>query len=198
MFLYHYANNKFNTLLTKEKQNLVIPEERKKEEKAYMAHYKLFKYKKPGYYFEHISFFFEPICLDIIAEIFPSDHSVWFSGNELYQYTVDTAKIGHFSYEIVEFPEKSTIYYDNTINDKEYHKLYKDIVIKNNYVGKNFEIEKASKHLIGLTRTYFEQFKNRPNYEEHKYKYAATVPHVMLYPYLGKIKPESVTKVQVK
>lgn len=198
MLLYHYANDKFTTLLTKEKQNLVKPEERKKEEQAYIDFYKLYGYKRPGYYFEHISFFFEPIPLDIIASIFPKDHPVWFSGNELYQYEIDTSKIGHFTYEIVEYPEKTNIYYDDTLTDKEYFKLIKEAVIKNNYIGKNSQIEEASKHLIGLTRSYYDQLKDRPNYEEIKYKYAATVPHVMLYPYLGKIKPESVTKVRVK
>ena len=44
---------------------------------------------------------------------------------------------------------------------------------------------------------YLELLKTRPNFNEIKFKYAATVPHLMLYPILGQVKPIDINKVVV-
>lgn len=198
MLLYHYSKEKHPLLLTLEKQNKITKEERKQEEKNFVEECKKHGYIRPGYYFEHISFFFEPPPLDIISNIFPKDHPVWKKNNTLYEYIVDSRTINSFKYEVAEFPEKTKIYYDDKISDKNYHKLIKDIIISNNYIGKNSEeLEVASEKFLNNTRSFFEQIKEQPNYDEIKYKYAATVPHVMLYPILGTIKPKSISQVKV-
>lgn len=199
MLLYHYSKEKYNTLLTLEKQGAITKEEREKEENSFIEHSKKAGYLRPGYYFEHISFLFEPPPLENMSTIFPPDHSVWIKGITLYEYVVDTDKIKGFQYEVVESPEKTNIYYDDDLSISQYYRKLKEIIERNKYIGKsNKDLEEIGKRFVGTTTDFFNQIKDRPNYEEIKYKYAATVPHVMLYPYLGQIKPDRISKVKVQ
>lgn len=193
MKLYHYANSRFNDLRTLEKQRAITDEEKQKA-----LDYAL-KENKPGFYYEHVSFFFEPIPLDKLSGIFPKDHAVWFSGNEIFQYAVESKHIGDFKYEIVEFPEKTELYYDDDLSISDYHLKLKEAIEANHYIGHNQnEFEKAARHLVGQTERYFLGIKKRPNYDEIKYKYAATVPHVMLYPDKGIIKYDDISLEKIK
>ena len=104
-----------------------------------------------------------------------------------------------FQYEVVESPEKTKIYYDDDLTIPQYYRLLKEINETNKYIGKsNKDLEAIGERFVGTTTEFFKQIKNRPNYDEIKYKYAATVPHVMLYPHLGQIKPEKISKVKVQ
>lgn len=198
MLLYHYAKERHPILLTKEKQNTVTPEDRKNAEKEYIEHFKKTGYKRPGYYFEHISFFFEPVPLEIMSTIFPRNHSIWTRGNMIFEHVVDSTKIKLFDFEVVEFPEKTEIYYDDSLTDKEYFNKLKQAIKENGYIGKNNEaLESVSRKFLGHTEEYFKAIKDRPNYKDIKEKYAATVPHVMLYPHIGKIPVRSIQLVKV-
>lgn len=198
MLVYHYASEKHSVLKTLEKQGKISKEEKLKEEELYAIKCKKYKYSIPGYYYEHISFFFDKVPIDIIADCFNHEHEFWKSGSQIYQYTVDTDKIGNFLYEIVESPEKTDLVFDESISEKDYYILHAKMVIENKYIGKNSsELEKASSKFIGTTRQYFKALKERDNFNDLKKKYAATVPHVMIYPHLGQIKYSSVEKVQI-
>lgn len=200
MLLYHYSKQQRHTLLTLEKQGVISKEDRDEEEKALIEDHKRFGYLRPGYYFEHISFFFEPPPLDIMSTIFPNDHPVWFKGNPLYEHVIDTDEIKAFQYEVVEFPEKTDAYYNQHVTDKEYYRILKEAVIEQRYIGKSRdELERIAQRFNNdVTHDYFKRIKIRNNYDKIMHKYAATVPHVMLYPHLGTIKVQSVTKVKVQ
>lgn len=198
MLLYHYSKEKRPMLLTLERQNKVSASERVKEEKEYVKACKLYGYIRPGYYFEHISFFFERPPLENMSSFYGPGHQVWYKGNELYEHVVDSSKIGSFLYEIVESPEKTEIYYNNSLSDKEYFERLGSLMNKNLYVGKNNALlEEALKPLLGTTEEYFKLLKTRSNFEEIRNKYAATVPHLMVYPIVGQIKPSTITKVTI-
>lgn len=200
MLLYHYSKEKHSTLLTLEKQGYVSQDDRKEEEKALIEDHKRFGYLRPGYYFEHISFFFEPPPLDLMSTIFPNDHPVWYKGNPLYEHVIDTDDLKSFQYEVVEFPEKTDAYYDSQVTDKEYYRILKEAVINQHYVGKSaLELDRIGQRFTnGVTHDYFKRIKIRINYDKIMHKYAATVPHVMIYPSLGSIKVKSVSKVKVQ
>ena len=199
MLLFHYSKEKYNTLLTLEKQRVITKEEREKEEREFVEYSKKAGYMRPGYYFEHISFFFEPPPLDIMSTIFPADHSAWCKGAVLYEHVIDTNDLKGFQYEVVESPEKTNIYYDDDLTIPQYYRLLKQLNENNKYIGKsNKDLEEIGQRFIGTTTEFFKQIKDRPNYDEIKYKYAATVPHVMLYPHLGQIKPKKISKVKVQ
>lgn len=191
MLLYHYSVNRYAKLKTLAAQGKVSKEEREKAEKSHSA--------RPGYYFDHVSFFFDPVPLKTISQYFPKDHPAWKSGNSLFQYVVDSSRIGAFQFEVVESPEKTKIYYDDSIDLETYHRLLAEILSENGYVGSgNDALEKACRKFIRTTDRYFKTIPRRPNYDEIKYKYAATVPHLMLYPESGEISYLSVKKVTVE
>lgn len=191
MLLYHYSADRYSSLKTVEKQGKVTPEDRKVPENIW--------YERPGRYFEHISFFFDPVPLESIASYFPKDHRVWHSGQKLFQYLIDTRKIGDFKFEVVEFPEKTKLYYDESLTIEAYYKAVLLEMDKNGYMGQGSEaLDTACMKFTRTTKEHFKKIPSRPNYSEIKYKYAATVPHVMVYPETGEIDYISIRNVVVK
>lgn len=201
MKLYHYASEKFTTLKTTERQGVVTKQEREEALKQDIELYKKTKIRRPGYYFEHISFFFERPPIEEMSSFFTHKHEFWYKGHQIYEHIIDTADVLSFKYSIVEFPEKTALLYDDSVSDKDYYKLLKEKIDQCGYIGTgNTELERAYQfnHLEGTTKHYYQLLKKRPNYEDIKNKYAATVPHVMLFPITGTIQPESISLVTVK
>ena len=187
MKIYHYSSADYATLKTLKKQNedstsaVVLPD--------YVR----------GDYGSHISFFLDPAPLDILGSIFGKDHRVWFPGSKLVEYTVDVVGIGKFRYELVETPEKTELYYNEDISNVEYHRRLDTVNRELAYVGSGSAVFiQASKHLVGGTRKAYEKLPFRPNWKQIRSKYAATVPHVMLYPTSGEVAYQSKKHVHVK
>jgi len=192
LVLYHYASSLYPTLQTRQKQGLITAADLSIEKEIAK------KIGKPGAYSEHISFFFEKIPLDILGSIFGKDHHVWFSGNVLFEYRVDANSLSDFKYEIVESPQAMELYYDDSIQGKHYVQAYNRIMRDKGYRGQGAsELLKAVAPLKVLTRLKYQQITTRPNWGDIRKKYAATVPHVLIYPNGGEIKYTSVQKTKV-
>lgn len=192
MKLFHYAKQSFSELRTLERQRPLSEKERKEASDVIIS-------GKPGFYFQHISFFIEPVPLDLLGSIFGNSHHTWYPGSELFQYTVESSKLGSFKYEVVESPEKTELYYDDDLTTDAYVKAHRELLVRLNYVGdSNAKLIAATRHLMGTTRAAFQQLPKRPNWSDIKNKYAPTVAHVMVYPASGIIQYESVSKVIVK
>lgn len=201
MKLYHYAAQQFESLKTLEKQGKVTQEARQKALEASRRFKELFGVTSPGYYFQHISFFFEKIPLDI-AKYFPKDHPVWKKGNTLFEYEVESKSLKSFDYEIVEFPEKRALYLDESVSDEDYHKAMRELYAKTPYVGfGNTEMESVchAKGLTGILADSYKQLSEIPGFAEsdNRYKYAPLVTHVMIYPNGGAVKLSSVKKIKL-
>lgn len=193
MKLYHYSKDRYDDLRTLEKQRPITIEEKKKALQDILA------YPAPGFYYQHISFFFDPIPYDILGKIYGKDHRIWYPGNQIFQYEIDLAALGNFSYYITESPEQIKILYDESLSDAEYEVQLKELMIKLHYIGEGkSKLIEASKSLIGTTRSSFLKVKSYSNWEEIKNKYAACVPHVMIYPEKGIVKYQSVKEVTIK
>lgn len=168
MLIYHYAAQPFDVLKTLEAQGKTnnipsIPD-----------------------YNQHISFFLEPIPFDFMGTVFGPKHHTWFPGSTVYEHTVLVKDITGFRYRIVESPEKTLLYYDDTISDNEYHALLAKLIKENHYEGRDPQVfEKIQRKLKGTVREGYAKLSTRPNFAEIRDKYAATVPHVMLYPDKG-------------
>ena len=193
MQLYHYSKELYPELKTLEMQRSITKDE--------IKNYESFKTplspSKP--YWKHISFFFDPIPIDKIGVWYGKGHRIWYSGNRLYEYTVNAKDLGRFSYEIVEPPEKTAILFDDTIPTEVYYSRMLEIIKANEYRGDSLsDLLKASKPFIGKTAKYFEAAVNHPNFEDFKEKYAACVPHVMIYPASGVVKPTKVGGVIIR
>ena len=182
MFLYHYSDKPRNVLLTRRKTNTLVEVE-----------------GKNGHdYNDHISFFFEKPPLAILGKIFGKDHPVWFPGNKLFEHTVELNSLGKFFYAIVEFPEKTEMYYDTTISDTIYFKEMERVKKEKKYEGTStVDLIQACADLKGTVDKFFKALPSRPNFKNIQMKYAPTVPHLMIYPDTGTIKVKNITQVVV-
>lgn len=147
---------------------------------------------------EHISFFVEPPPLDIMGSIYGPDHPVWFPGSILYEHKVDLHLEPAFKYHFVETPERTALLYDRDVSDEEFFKKVNENAEKLHYIGESIsEFEIPYKKFKGTTRQFFLDAPDHNNWQEIKDKYAATVPHVMVYPSDGNMKVSQVRKVQI-
>ena len=189
MLLYHYSKDRYNSLTTREFRGLKIDEEMLKRKREYV----------PGNYNQHISFFFDPIPFQILGKIYGEGHAAWYPGSELYQYIVDSRDIGKFAYHIVESPESVEMVLDDDVTIEQYHERFAVIAKEKLYIGySNSELERATRQFTGKTRKYFEEAGKKPTFDTVRDKYAAFVPHVMLYPKGGVVEYIEVDKIRIR
>lgn len=180
MLIYHYSYKAFDTLKTLKAQG------RSKDISSIKD------------YDEHISFFLEPIPHEFMGTVFGPTHPVWFPGSMLIEHTVLVKDIGEFRYRLVESPEKTAMYYDTTITVEQYHTRLKKLIAQHKYEGTNpKDLEALQNRFKGVLRESFALLPSRSNFEEIREKYAATVPHVMLYPKTGLVPVTSHKTVRI-
>ena len=176
ILLYHYSTTKYSELKTRESQGVKV-----ETEVSPRVH-------RPGNYNQHISFFMDPIPAKTMTSIFGVGHPVWFSGNRLVEHVIDLRQIGAFKYHVVETPEKTVILYDNDIDDTEFYRLLNKLNRDHGYIGEGVrDFMKPYRRFKGATKKYFLRANTYPDWESNKTKYAANVPHVMLYPASGTV-----------
>ena len=190
--VYHYASQQYDVLKTRKAQGLQEPTEMGSGSSQTNREI------RPGVYTEHVSFFVEPIPLEIMGHIYGKDHPVWHSGSELFEHKVDMGKVKSFMYHFVETPEKIAMLFDDGIDDKEYYKRLDKVNAEKGYVGSGLsEFSHPYKQFQGQTKRHILRADSFPRWQESRLKYAACVPHVMVYPKGGLIPVESSRKVTV-
>lgn len=202
MKLYHYATEEFPDLrsrLAQGKGKLFTPDRLpelfnnlqgaiiKQLDKVYP--------KDEWSYERSISLFLAPIPLDI-AKIYKGQHELWQSGKELVQYEIDSQSLpAGIGWRLCESPEKTRLLYQHqdwkaAEKDKTlipiYLKEIKDKEEKLGYIGHGREkLDKACKPFVKSNRQFMEEAANIalefPEDGGFK-KYAACVPHLMIYP----------------
>lgn len=121
-------------------------------------------------------------------KIYGNDHLVWHPGSKLTEHTVLLDDLGEFKYEFVETPEKTKLYYDDSISIQEYHRLVNKLNVSKKYIGNSKDdFTEAFDLLITQIKPAYDIVKSRPNWDLIKDKYAATIPHVMVYPKSGTV-----------
>lgn len=157
----------------------------KKERALEMMEYR----QTPGPYYNHISFFFEPVPYDILGRLFKNaNHDFWHTGNKVYEHSIDSADLGNFDYMIVETPLDKEHRKSWPVNDdQEEREMYflelRELREKKGHIGKgNTAFEKGAKPFVGGTRDAYIKATQHPSDEDSLTLYAADVPHVMLYP----------------
>ena len=190
--LYHYSKEKFNILKTLEKQGKVTKEDIKKATTQTIGTI------RPGYYYQHISFFLIPVDVVKIGKIYGNDHLVWHPGSKLTEHTVLLDDLGEFKYEFVETPEKTKLYYDDSISIQEYHRLVNKLNVSKKYIGNSKDdFTEAFDSLITQIKPAYDIVKSRPNWDLIKEKYAATIPHVMIYPKSGTVEVSKSKQISI-
>lgn len=196
MLLYHYSNEEY-----KELGSLNYQKKAKKENGV----------DKIENYSDHISFFLEPIPIDL-PDILEGKHNFWKSGQTLYEHIVDT-NVFHpdIKYVIVETPEKTHLLY--SIQDwskcegnpeliKKYKSQIRKMEIRKGYSGEGItSFVKAAKPLSHGIKGYYRNMVklDKENPEDNLMdKYASCVPHVMMYTGMDPIKVKRVKQITLK
>ena len=193
-FVFHYSVNEYDVLKSKNKQNN-LPLSQQTKLSAEKVNYNQSNWD----YNDNISFFIEPIPTDIIGNIYGDDHPVWFNGNTLYEYRVSTRYLFPGNYSLVESKEVSELlikHYENKISFDDYLKQEINIVKENQYMSSSFtQLAIIIEKYLGTTKETFKLQPNMPWWEDSRLKYAAGVPHLMVYPSLGEIAYKSKRKI---
>lgn len=191
MKLYHYSVTEFNELKSKIAQGI----------KGAGDH------GIKGYS-SSISFFLEPIPLDI-AEILHHEHDFWVSGRELYQHVIDTNDLPlDVDFVLTETPDKTRLLYEeqdwskaegNPELVKQYKQEIEDLEKKKGYRGNGRMklVQVCRPFTKGISKYYQEMYKLHCKYPEDNLigKYAATVPHLMVYVGKNSIRVSGVKKI---
>lgn len=202
MYLYHYAPEAHNTVQSKAASGIVTPLE--------AAHERLKAINNKAFhkaYCDHISFFFEPIPAELLPKLFPDDHHAWHKGNVLYEHIVDVDILPlHIPYDVVE-STKFLLAFDkfciekNWVDDnpallREWQQLEDGMLRRWNERGSRlaFLKQKIEENQGIIAQKYVEAVE-RPDFVWNKYKYAACVPHLMLWPPRGEVKVQKINKV---
>lgn len=194
--LYHYATTSYDVLKTRALSGEVTPMMIKQgqEDMAFR--------KMPGPYYEHISFFFEQPPIDKMSKIFGKVHPFWYPDHEIFEHVVSIDSLPAIKYLLTESPEVTAFFYDeknDALSDEEYFNQVYAIRKKNKEIGSSImSLRSVIQHLRGETVKNYLAMKDRPNFDEIKTKYAATVPHLMIYPSGGEIEVQTVNKITVK
>lgn len=189
MFLYHYSKTKYKVLKTLEAQRTITAKEQTEAQELQKQRRNV----PPGLYYQHISFFLEPLSTSHWRH-YPKNHPVWFKGNSLVEYTVDTSQIGDFKWMLVETPEILELLQDPDLPDEVFWKQYVKINLSR-YVGEGDKgLDRVAKPFVGKMDRFLKLAK-ASNWTNNN-KYAAGVPHVMLYPKDGMVLFESTRELQ--
>lgn len=203
MFIYHYSKELHPTLLTRRAQGVSAEEISNSEKQAV-------KFGLEGPYVDHLSFFFDPIPSVALARIFKdAEHKVWYKGNALYEYVIDTQQFDpKILYRVVESVKK-TAHMDKFVKDNNWVDDDPELLLK--YLAEINRLQRQwgelGESLSGLenqirihggsTHQAFTAASRRPDFDEVKQKYAANVPHLMIYPKTGKAQVTAVNRLTI-
>jgi hypothetical protein len=204
MLLYHYSKTRYPSLLTKRKVGLLSKEEIKKADSSDRLNL------LPGHsYIDHVSFFFDPVPSVMLSRIFGITHPVWHTGSKLFEHIIDTTMLDDdVIYEIVESDKKTKLFdefveeHNWTYDDPKLLQQWKMLELRKKMEwgeigrsrkGLELQIVENGGH---LDKAFLKAY-NRADFEENRMKYAANVPHVMIYPKGGEIEVIGVNSLTI-
>lgn len=194
MKLYHYSLEPFETILAKWRQGPV-------PQTAQWGDYIDHGGRPP--YERNISLFIEPLPVDTIAAIFNNEHKFYTPGTIVYEHVIDSEQWKDYAipYRLVETPMIVRLinqfdFYSGKDKIEKFKIKLNKIEVAKGLGGEDYhQMLKAIKPYIGMTEGYFHHSRNGVYAEENKEKYAAGVPHLMIYPFSGEVKVESVRRI---
>jgi len=197
--LYHYSTDQYTVLKTMRLAGVVDREREQKFDKSVVER------SLVGHYFDHISFFIDPIPLDL-ASLSGHRHTLWTKGLKLYEHKVTISINDVFRYDLVATPKHLKLL-DDTLDgvdwdDERARKGYFDAERKiskdNGYSHGDYNtfITTISKFKNGTRQSFIDMFKLDLDMEYRQH--AARVPHLMLYPENGSIPVTSVKRITLR
>ena len=160
-------------------------------------------------YVDHISFFFDPVPSVVLSRIFGITHPAWHTGSTLYEHLVDTADLeDRIAYEVVESVKKTELYdtfsaeHNWVDDDPELLRRWKELELRSKLswgeLGQGRSKLETQIRLCGghLDKAFLKAYA-RSDFEDNRMKYAANVPHVMIYPAGGVVPVKSVSRLVI-
>lgn len=203
MFLYHYSTEIHRELLSKAVNGSLTPVQIK------LARLEA---RDEGFekwaYCDHISFFFEPIPSNLLPKLF-KDHPFWVKGKKLYEHVVNASEFPlKIPYHVVESKKKTELYdkfsLDNNWVEDDPVLLQKWMILEDQKVRQWKEKGDSKAELLkqiaahqGTIRHAYQEAVQRDDFEWNKTKYAANVPHLMLYPPEGRVKVSCIKSLRL-
>lgn len=200
MKLYHYAKQQFPVLRTRASVN---PPSHKEMEEA-QKEARLYSSVAP--YFNHISFFFDRAPLKLLGRLFKGQNEFWSDGNRIYEHVVDVDTLEqNILYRVVESPlqmkmlDEDDKHWIETDEFLQAHlKRRYEAQLKNGEIGTDLsKLKQQIEIFTGCTEAAYRAASMRSDFDQNIRKYAASVPHLMLYPSSGEIAVESSQQVVV-
>lgn len=160
-------------------------------------------------YLDHVSFMFERPPFEKIAKLYKRKghtHPFWYAGHELNEYIVDLDQFKttkEIFYKIVESPEQTKLYYNDSVSDSAYRRELNKIIEQYGYEGNNVrDLKKAwlnlkSRMSKNWMLEHYASLMNTSNFDDNKNKYAPTVPHLMFYTADGVIHYHETNKINI-
>lgn len=193
MKLYHYSDSQYDVLLTRRASG-APPLEGVKVSEDYM---------------DHISFFFDPIPSKLMPEVFSKGHPFWYSGHRIFEHIIEVNELDDLiRFEVVESLKKTALLdkfvEDNnwTFDDPKLLKEWNILIARESErwgeVGDTRTRLKAQiRKNTGITAACYVAASAREDFQDGYNKYAANVPHLMLYPKDGKIVVREVNELKI-
>lgn len=199
-FLYHYSKDKYDEILSRNAQGIVTKEELKKEKLA--AKFR----NDPGLDCDSVSLFFEPIPYDIISGVFKNKNPHWKSGQKLFEHKVRISDIEDCPWTATSTPYQLSLIDFIEWNDKtpdDYKRKYFRVEHESRQLAgdesdNTEDLKKCQKRYKGFTRKMYEEVPGRSDFSSIVKQYAGAVVHLIIYPYKGKIKVNSVKEIVIK
>ena len=195
--LYHYSAEPHWQLMTRRK--LGIPKEEIVKAEAHAK-----KLGLEGAYVDHISFFFDPIPTKLLPQIYGDQHRAWAKGTRLYEHTVDVSTLdSQILYRVVESAACTKLAYgfpwpahDDLETLLRFLAMTDKLQRKNGELGiDRKELERQILVHKGHTTANFILASERTDFNDGREKYAANVPHLMIYPTSGEIKVDTISAI---
>ena len=202
IILYHYSEKMHDPLKTREAQGFVMSPDILKVE-ANKNRFKTY----PGLYDRQISFFIDPIPRDL-PDKFDHRHPFWTSGKTLYEHEVSVSRTDYvfddIDFILTEAPwRKELMDQTNFNNEREVQAYYLKCAAMRAHLGEQGRgvhlLSKVIEKYKGACNQHFGQYRDDPYYETDILpKYAAMVPHLMLYPKDGIIPVHQIRRIKLK
>lgn len=160
--------------------------------------------KNPPYH-SSISLFIEPLPYETIAAIFGFKHPFYVPNGIIYEHVIDSEQWKDMAirYRLVETPKivRMINLFDFDLGkDKveKYKKTLNRLEVRSNLGGDDYyTMLKKIKPFLGCTEGYFHHARRSVWCESSANKYAAGVPHLMVYPLTQEVEIESVKRIQL-
>lgn len=202
MYLYHYSADIRNPIMTKAMSGFITKENVLKERlKAKNSRW------PARAYCDHVSFFFEPIPAALLPTLFPSDHSAWAKGKVLYEHLVKVDSLPSIiPYDVVEASSTISAYdkfsLENNWVDDNPTLLLEWMLFEDKFMRRNGDrgnsLNVLKQKIVENQNQLVEKFtegSKREDFIYNKYKYAACVPHLMIWPPSGMFEASTVNRI---